>query len=86
MNHCFLCGRPLKAGSALPRRKVRTGEWLRKTYRAKKVASVNVHFGVRIVCLRCAKRLDREAWIKEMKGHLPELLILLGVLLAILFR
>jgi predicted nucleic acid-binding Zn ribbon protein len=86
MNHCFLCGRPLKAGSTLARRKLRTGEWLRKSYRTKKVASVNVHYGERVVCRRCAARLDREARLKELNAYLPELVVILAMLLAILFR
>ena len=66
MANCYVCGRPLKPGSRALRRKVRTGEWLRRSRKDAPPTSVNVHFGMRVVCPWCARRIDRERARQEL--------------------
>lgn len=89
MPNCFVCGRPLKPGSRAPRRKVRTGEWLRRPRKDAPPTSVNVHFGMRVVCPWCAGRIDREAARRELFQYAElgfAVLILLAALLSRLLR
>lgn len=86
MHHCFLCGRPIRPTAYVSRRKVRTGEWLRRAYRNGKVSSASTHFGKRVVCSGCAGRLDRQERLKHLLAYLPELVILAGAFLAFLLR
>ena len=62
------------------RRKVKTGEWVRRRYPKRTVSGLNVHFGLRIVCNKCAKQIDLE----YRRGELFEWLKIL-VALAVLF-
>lgn len=66
MPNCFRCGREVPSSRHQLRRKVKTGEWLRRTYSKGKVSSVNVHFGLRVVCKTCARSIDREARKAEL--------------------
>ena len=83
MPNCFVCGSPLKPGSRNLRRKVRTGEWLRRSRRDAPPTSVNVHFGMRVVCSWCARRIDREAARRELLQY-AELGVAALVFLALL--
>jgi hypothetical protein len=71
MPNCFRCGRPLKDTKTRLRRKVRTGEWIRKGYGKSGVNAVQQHYGMRIVCAGCAAWIDmleqrdaRKQWIQ----------------------
>lgn len=43
-----------------PRRKVPTSQWVRKGYGKGKVNATQTHYGMRIVCMNCARRIDLE--------------------------
>jgi len=84
MPACYRCGRPL-APFAGVRRRLKTGEWLRRSYPKRAVRGVNVHFGLRVVCPACARSLDREALIRELLQYWEiwfALIFALAVLLA----
>lgn len=65
------------------RRKVQTGEWVRRSYSRGKVEAVQKHFGRRIVCKGCARDMDRKALWKEVRDHALVLLLLGGLVLAL---
>lgn len=64
-HHCYLCGSALDPEKRHLRRKVRTGEWLRRSYPSKKPVSTQFHAGFRVVCGRCARRIDLEECRKD---------------------
>jgi len=68
MPNCYVCGTYLEPARHQLRRKVRTGERLRRSYLRDRFrpASLNVNFGFRVVCRRCAKRIDRERFLAEL--------------------
>lgn len=75
MPNCFRCGRPLKDTKTRLRRKVRTGEWIRRGYGKSGVNAVQQHYGMRIVCAGCAAWIDtleqkdaRRQWIQIALG------------------
>lgn len=82
MENCFACGRPMRSGVPHLRRKVKTGEIVRR-YRGR-VSGVHQHFAVRVVCRKCAWRIDRDRFVKETLPQLLELGLALLVLLAAL--
>lgn len=85
MANCYLCGRPLNESRTRLRRRVKTGEWIRRSKRSGWADSVATRYGPRIVCLGCAHRLDardfrsaRWQWIQ-----VGALMIVLFTLLAL---
>lgn len=58
MANCYICGRPLNESRYRLRRRVKTGEWVRRDYRSGKPSSVQNRYGSRIVCQGCAKWID----------------------------
>lgn len=58
MANCYHCGRPLNESRYRLRRRVKTGEWVRRDYRSGKPSSVQNRYGSRIVCQGCAKWID----------------------------
>lgn len=68
------------------RRRVKTGEWIRKRYGKQTVEAVQYHYGRRIVCRRCARYCDnrdaREYVVKHL-GTVFVLLTLVGLLLML---
>lgn len=86
MPTCYRCGRSIPASRSQLRRKVRTGEWLRRSYSNGKVSSVNVHYGLRVVCPSCAISIDRENRLAEFRQHWELGLALAILLLLILLR
>jgi predicted nucleic acid-binding Zn ribbon protein len=83
MANCYVCGRPIPKDHPHLRRKVKTGEWARRRYPKRTVSSVNIHYGIRIVCPDCARRIDRERTWQDWV-QLAELALALIVLFAIL--
>ena len=83
MAHCFQCGRIIPAPGPYLRRKVQTGEWARRRYPKRTLIAVSTRFGFRIVCSKCARRIDlaltRRDWVQ-----LVELILALIVLAVIL--
>lgn len=78
---CYLCGQRIVRGRQL-RRRVKTGEWVRRRYAQSRVSHVQTSFGMRIVCGWCARRIDRQDLRSAWQGHLSVVLALLGMLLA----
>lgn len=58
MANCYLCGRQLNESRTRLRRRVKTGDWIRRDYRTGKPVATQYRYGSRIVCLGCSKRLD----------------------------
>ena len=83
MANCFVCGRSIPPGEPTQRRKVKTGEWARRRYPKPKITSVNTHFGIRVVCASCARRIDRE-FTRQDWLQLAELAVALVVLAVVL--
>lgn len=84
MNHCYVCGRPVPTGAPKSRRRVRTGETLRKAARARFPVST-LRFGMRVVCPWCRRRIDAERRREELVQYAElgiALLLLVVVLLA----
>ena len=59
MAHCFRCGTTIPADERQPRRRVQTGEWVRRDQRSSYGWTVKRRMGMRIVCRRCAGIIDR---------------------------
>ena len=78
MVHCYRCGMEIE-GKNYKRRKVKTGEWIRRRYPRKTVAALNVHYGLRIVCNRCARQID----LDYRRGELMEWLKIAAALLVL---
>ncbi len=75
MPNCYICGKPLNESRYRLRRRVKTGEWVRRDYRSGKPSSVQNRFGPRTVCQGCANRIDardsksaRWQWIQIVIG------------------
>lgn len=83
MGTCFRCGRFIPSTEFKLRRKVKTGEWVRRRYPNPEVSAIHTHWGVRVVCLPCAKVLDREEAARKAVQYL-ELAAAVALLLAAL--
>jgi len=83
MANCFRCGSPILDDSRQIRRRVKTGGYERRRFSGSKVNTVQTHYGMRIVCSRCAKSLDREEYQRWLNGHL-QVLAAVAVLLIVL--
>lgn len=64
-HHCYLCGSAIDPEKRHLRRKVRTGERLRRSYKSGRPVSAMYSAGFRVVCPRCAKRVDAEEAKKD---------------------
>jgi len=83
MANCYRCGRRIEDGRHL-RRRVKTGEWLRRRYPKTNVSHVQISYGMRIVCKWCAGQIDRRDWRRAMMEHLTVVVAIVGLVLAIL--
>lgn len=83
MQHCYRCGREIK-GQTLLRRRVRTGEFVRRGYGRNRVTGVSERYGMRIVCSFCAKSLDDTSLRNILLANLPAGLALLFLILGLL--
>jgi hypothetical protein len=79
MAHCYICGRQIKDKSQQLRRKVKTGEWVRKRYPKPRAQEMQTHYGMRIVCKRCAK-LEDLFYEKQEYWRLEEIVVLMAIL------
>jgi len=84
MTHCYRCGRVISESKRQLRRKVQTGEWVRRTYSRSRIEAVQKHYGRRVVCAQCARTMDRQAVLKELSAHAWVLALLGGGLLYLL--
>ncbi len=83
MPNCYLCGRKISNDTRLIRRKVKTGEYVRKRYTPYRLSAIQSSFGMRIVCKSCASFLDKQAFRSELLSHVWVLAAL--VLFVLLF-
>lgn len=83
MANCFRCGRVIDDSKVRLRRRVKTGEWIRRGYASNTVAATQTHYGMRVVCKWCAKQIDIEDTKREIKGH-KEVLIAIGILFLVM--
>ncbi len=81
MAHCFRCGTPIPSDRPHLRRKVNTGEWVRRDPRASSGWTVRQRLSSRIVCATCARHMDgreaREAriWAAKLATALVAILL-----------
>lgn len=83
MSTCYTCGRHIEPTEPSLRRRVRTGDRTRVSFRTGKVVEGVTTFGQRTVCRRCAARIDHVAQRMLLWRHLSAvgaLLLLCGVL------
>ena len=86
MATCYRCGRPIPSTGFKLRRKVKTGETIRRRYPNPNVSALQITYGIRLVCSSCARAIDREQARRELLQYV-ELGIALAALLAlVLFR
>lgn len=78
MSTCYTCGRHIEPSEPSLRRRVRTGDRTRVSFRTGKVVEGVTTYGQRTVCKRCAARMDR-----AMSHLRSDLLVLLFLLLLI---
>lgn len=83
MANCYICGRPLNESRYRLRRRVKTGEWVRRDYRSGKPSSVQNRYGSRIVCQGCAKWIDARD-LRGARWQWIQLLVALVVLLVLI--
>ncbi len=79
--NCYRCGCKVEDGRQF-RRRVKTGEWVRRRYPKTSVSHIQTSFGMRIVCKWCARQIDRQEWRRGLMGHLSVIFALVGLLLA----
>jgi DNA-directed RNA polymerase subunit N (RpoN/RPB10) len=85
MPNCFRCGRPLTDTNTRLRRKVQTGEWVRRGYGKSKILGTQTSFGMRIVCKGCVQWLDscegrlaRHQWVQLGLAFITLVLLVSG--------
>jgi len=85
MATCYRCGRPIPSTEFKNRRKVKTGERISRRYPNPAISALHVTYGVRLVCLQCARAIDQEEARKELLKYLElaAALILLAVVIGI---
>lgn len=85
MANCYRCGRPIAGARYHLRRRVKTGEFERRRFAGTKAHTVQTHFGMRIVCVRCARALDLQAGRLWAEATLQIFLALLVLFLVLAF-
>ena len=80
MANCYLCGKTIDPGPHL-RRRVKTGDWVRRSYDRSRVTGYHVRYGTRTVCKSCAWWIDRRDWQSE---RLQWLQIIVGLVVLAL--
>lgn len=86
MATCYRCGRPIHSEDFKLHRRVKTGESIIRRYPHPQISALRTTYGIRLVCLPCAKTIDweqaRREWLKYLELSLA---LLLAVTLAIRF-
>lgn len=77
MSTCYTCGRHIEPTEPSLRRRVRTGDRTRVSFRTGKVVEGVTTYGMRTVCRACSRRLDRTSHVVP---HFLTLTMLLAVL------
>jgi predicted nucleic acid-binding Zn ribbon protein len=86
MANCYVCGRPISEGRLRLRRKVKTGEWVRRRYPKPHANELQTHYGMRVVCRNCARRIDQEKERDTILSHLHVILALVALIVFLLLR
>jgi len=84
MAKCYVCGNSIDPKSRQMRRRVKTGEWIRRRYPNSWVSHTQSSYGMRVVCRWCANRIDLKDWRYSLRRDLA-VLGLLGLLVLFLF-
>ncbi len=84
MATCYRCGRPIPSTEFKVRRRVQTGEWIRRRYPHPQINAFQIHYGIRVVCSQCARAIDWETAKREYLMWL-ELCGAIALLAAALF-
>jgi len=82
MATCYRCGRPISTSERV-RRKVKTGEWMKRRFSSPKATSVTTRYGMRVVCSECAKVLDAP-WTRHELLQYVELALAVGFIAAVI--
>ncbi|MBS1722996.1 MAG: hypothetical protein JSS66_08600 [Armatimonadetes bacterium] len=83
MATCYRCGRKIEDRRQL-RRRVKTGEWVRRRYPKTSVSHTQAHFGMRIVCKWCAGQIDRSELRQRLHSDIAVLVALVLLVIAML--
>ena len=83
---CYRCGQPIIEPGPRIRRKVRTGEWVRRRSKDNKAEQIQFHFGRRVVCRKCAVAIDWEFRRQELLQYGEFILAVVVLLAVILYR
>jgi hypothetical protein len=86
MANCYICGNPIRDTRVRLRRKVKTGEWVRRRYPKPRANELQTHFGMRVVCRACARRIDLENERDTILSHLHVILALAALIVFLLLR
>ena len=84
MANCYRCGRPILDTKYHLRRRVKTGGYERRRYGRGRMHTVQSHYGMRVVCTRCAHALDIQEYRLRIEGHLQVVVALVVMILALL--
>lgn len=81
MANCYRCGRKIEVGRQI-RRRVKTGEWIRRRYPKTSVSLTQHSFGMRIVCKWCAGQIDRAEFKQRLQSDIAVLVALVLLVVA----
>lgn len=84
MAHCYRCGRLIDDTKLRVRRKVRTGGYERRRYGRGRADLVQSHYGMRVVCGRCARSIDFSEHRLRIEGDLKVLAALAAMVAVVL--
>lgn len=84
MANCYRCGRPILDTKYHLRRRVKTGGYERRRYGRGRVDLIQSHYGMRVVCTKCARTLDLQQYRLVMEGHLQVIIALVVLVIVLL--
>lgn len=84
MANCYRCGRPILDTRYHLRRRVKTGGYERRRYLRGRMDTVQTHFGMRVVCTKCAHAIDRRELRLRFEGQLQIIIALLVMVIVLL--
>lgn len=84
MANCYRCGRPILDTKYHLRRRVRTGGFERRRYLRGRIDLIQTHYGMRVVCTKCAHAIDRQEYRLRLEGHLQVIVALVVLVLALI--
>jgi len=83
MANCYRCGRPIQDTRYHLRRRVKTGGYERRRYGRGRVDLIQSHYGMRIVCTRCARAIDLQDYRLRIEGHLQVIAALIVMIIVL---